>query len=119
MVVERGEIWWAALPEAVGSEPGYRRPVVVVQADAFNRSAIATVIVVAITTNLRMGSAPGNVLLSARQSGLPKESVVNVSQVLTLDRRFLVERVGRLAAGTVQSIDAGLRRALDLGDAGG
>ena len=86
LVIERGEIWWAELPDPTGSEPGYRRPVVVVQADAFNRSRIGTVVVVAVTSNLDRAAAPGNVRLSRRDSRLPRESVANVSHVLTLDR---------------------------------
>jgi len=116
--VLRGEVWWASLPEPAASEPGFRRPVLVVQADSYNKSRISTVIVAAITTNVRLAAAPGNVLLTKRQSGLPKDSVVNVSQVLTLDRSLLSERVGRLAASKVREVDAGLVRALDLTDIG-
>ena len=95
--MRRGEICWAELPEPTGSEPGFRRSVLIVQADAFNRSLIATVIVAALTTNLRLATAPGNVLLTRRQSGLPKDSVVNVTRILTLDRSFLVEPGGSVA----------------------
>src|SRR6185312_9021177 len=94
--IKRGEIWWADLPEPRRSEPGYRRPVLVIQADSFNRSRIQTVIVAVITSNLGLAEAPGNVLLPARTSGLPRDSVVNVSQMLTLDRDYLSERAGRL-----------------------
>ena len=93
-----GEVWWADLAEPSGSEPGFRRPVVVVQGDAFNRSRIATVVCVALTSNLRWADAPGNALLSARATGLPKDSVANVSQLVTLDREALTERVGALPA---------------------
>ena len=110
----RGEIWWAEPADPRGSEPGYRRPVLVVQADAFNRSRLATVTVAVITSNLRLVEAPGNVLLAERDSGLPRESVVNVSQVLTLDRAFLVERVGELPERVVRAVDDGLRLALGL-----
>jgi mRNA interferase MazF len=113
--VRRGEIWWAELPEPAGSEPEYRRPVLIVQTDAFNRSAIATVIVVALTTNLRLAAAPGNVLLTRRQSGLPKDSVANVTRVLTLDRSFLVEQVGAVTPDRMQDVDTGLTRVLGLG----
>jgi len=116
--VLRGEIWWASLPAPAASEPGFRRPVLVVQADSYNKSRISTVIVAAITTNVRLAAAPGNVPLTKRQSGLPKDSVVNVSQVLTLDRSRLTERVGRLAASKVREVDAGLVRVLDLTDVG-
>ncbi len=114
MVIRRGEIWWASLGEPRGSAPGYRRPVLVIQSDAFNRSSIGTVAVAAITSNLHLGAAPGNVRLTARQSKLPKPSVVNVSQVLTVDRRFLTERVGRLPSESLAEVDAGLRLALSL-----
>ena len=95
-MIAQGEVWWADLAEPRGSEPGFRRPVVVVQGDAFNRSRIGTVVCVALTTNPRWAEAPGNVLLSARTTGLPKESVANVSQIVTLDREALTERVGAL-----------------------
>ena len=114
MVIERGEIWWASLPEPTGSEPGYRRPVLVVQADAFNRSQLQTVIGVVLTSNLRIVEAPGNVLVPADVSGLPKDSVANVSQVVTVDRAFLTERAGRLRGRVLEAVDAGLRLALDL-----
>lgn len=114
MVIRRGEIWWASLGEPRGSAPGYRQPVLVIQSDAFNRSSIGTVAVAAITSNLHLGDAPGNVRLTARQSKLPKASVVNVSQVLTVDRRFLSERVGRLPGELLAEVDAGLRLALSL-----
>ena len=110
----RGEIWWANLPAPAGSEPGYRRPVLIVQDDIFNQSRISTVIVAAITSNTRLAEAPGNVLLSPQASGLPKESVVNVSQLLTLDKRFLTERVGALPAQFQESVDEGLRSVLYL-----
>lgn len=113
-MIERGEVWWASLPEPHGSEPGFRRPVLVVQSDAFNRSRIGTAVVVAITSNLRLADAPGNVVLTAAESGLPKDSVANVSQVLTLDRDFLTERAGALPAGSVRLVDDGLRLALGL-----
>lgn len=110
----RGEIWWADLPEPRGSEPGFRRPVLIIQADSFNRSGIRTVIVAVITGNLRLAEAPGNVLLLASASGLPRDSVVNVSQILALDRSFLTEEVGKLAGRQMQDIDAGLRLVLEL-----
>jgi mRNA interferase MazF len=112
--IESGEIWWADLPEPRRSEPGYRRPVLVIQANAFNRSGIQTVIVAVITTNLQLAEAPGNVLMPARTTGLPRDSVVNVSQLLTLDRNFLTEPVGTLPTRMRTSVDMGLRLALDL-----
>jgi mRNA interferase MazF len=114
MVISRGEIWWASLGLPRGSEPEYRRPVVVVQSDAFNRSQISTVLVAAITSNLRLAEAPGNVRLTRRQSKLPHESVVNVSQVLTLDKRFLSQRVGRLPGRSLVQVEQGLRLVLSL-----
>ncbi|MDY0088481.1 MAG: type II toxin-antitoxin system PemK/MazF family toxin [Coriobacteriia bacterium] len=90
----QGEIWWADLGEPMGSEPGFRRPVLVVQSDAFNRSHIATIVCVPLTSNLRLADAPGNVVLDSAITGLPKDSVANVSQIVTLDRSALTERVG-------------------------
>ena len=95
-MIAQGEVWWADLAKPFGSEPGFHRPVVVVQGDAFNRSRISTVVCVALTSNLRWAEAPGNVLLSARLTGLLKDSVANVSQLVTLDREALTERVGAL-----------------------
>ena len=95
-MIAQGEVWWA-LPEPVGSGPGYRRPVVVVQGEAFNRSRIATAVCVPLTSNLDWAAAPGNVQLPARATGLPKDSVANVSQLVTLDRALLSERAGRLS----------------------
>ena len=112
--MKRGEVWWANLPEPRGSEPGFRRPVFVLQADSFNLSRIQTVIVVVLTGNIDLAAAPGNVLLPARASGLPKDSVVNVSQVLTLDRQFLAERVGALSSRWREAVEDGLRLAMGL-----
>ena len=108
MVISQGEVWWADLPDPSGSEPGYRRPVVVVQGDAFNRSAIGTVVSVPLTSTLRWADAPGNVRLSARATGLPRDSVANVSQVVALDRTVLVEQVGKLSRAKVDLVLAGL-----------
>ena len=112
--MERGEVWWARLPDPTASEPGFRRPVLIVQSNAFNRSRIQTLVAVVLTSNLRLAEAPGNVLIPASDSGLPKDSVANVSQVITVDRSFLTERCGRLPAHLVKSIDEGLRLALSL-----
>jgi mRNA interferase MazF len=114
MVIERGEVWWASLAEPSGSEPGYRRPVLIVQADAFNRSRLRTVIAVVLTSNLRLVEAPGNVLVAASLSGLPKDSVANVSQIVTVDRDFLTERAGRLRGRAMEAVDDGLRLTLDV-----
>jgi mRNA interferase MazF len=111
--MQRGEVWWASLPTPRGSGPGLRRPVVVVSADSFNTSAIRTVLVAAITSNERLAKAPGNVRLTRRQSGLPRISVVNVSQLLTLDKQFLAERVKALPSSVMLDVSAGL--ALVLG----
>jgi mRNA interferase MazF len=114
VVIERGEVWWADLGEPDGSEPGYRRPLVIVQSDAFNRSRLHTVIAVVLATNLRLLEAPGNVLISAKISGLPKDSVANVSQLITLDRDFLLERAGRLRGQPLKDLETGLRLVLGL-----
>ncbi len=112
--VQRGDIWWADLPEPSGSEPGFTRPVLIVQANAFNRSRIRTVIIAAITSNLELANAPGNVLLPRRVSGLREESIINVSQLAALDRRFLTDHVGKIPPQIQASVDAGLRLVLEL-----
>lgn len=114
MVVERREVWWADLEEPRGSEPGYRRPLLIVQADAFNRSRIRTVIGVALSSNTALLDAPGNVLVPAKRSGLPRDSVANVSQIVTLDRDFLREKVGKVPPRLMAQIDAGVCLVLDL-----
>ena len=106
--MNRGEVWWASLPTAQGSAPGYRRPVLVIQADAFNQSAINTVVVATLTTNLDVGNAPGNVFVTASQSGLPKDSVINVSQILTVDKQLLTEFVIMMPARVLNRVDNGL-----------
>lgn len=110
----RGEVWWADLPEPTGSGPGHRRPVMVLQADAFNRSRISTVIVVVLTTNLRLLEAPGNVLVPGPAVGLPRDSVANVSQILTIDRGLLSRRAGRLPPKVLAQIEDGARLVLGL-----
>ncbi len=112
--MQRGEIWWANLPEPTGSGPGLRRPVLIVQADAFNQSRIQTVIVAVITKNLNLAEAPGNVLLSTRVSHLPADSVVNVSQLVTLDKLLLTDYVSTLTSKKIKQIEAGLRLVLGL-----
>jgi mRNA interferase MazF len=112
--VERGEVWWAELGPAIGAAPACHRPVLIVSADSFNRSAIQTVLVAAITTSLRLARRPGNVILPAGTGGLDRESIVNVSQVATIDRDQLAERVGALGTGFMRQVDAGLRLVLDL-----
>ncbi len=113
-LIRRGEIWWASLGPPRGSEPGYRRPVLVLQVDEINRSRIGTVVAVALTTNLRRADAPGNVLLRKRESRLPETSVVVVSQVVTLDKTSLVERVSSLGTAPMRSVESGLRLVLGL-----
>lgn len=108
MVISQGEVWWAELPEPTGSGPGFRRPVVVVQSDALNRSKIATVVCVPLTSNVRWADAPGNVRLSSRVTGLPKDSVANVSQIVTLDKTLLTERVGKLPRAKFHLVLSGI-----------
>jgi mRNA interferase MazF len=108
VVVAQGEVWWAELPEPTGSGPGFRRPVVVVQGDALNASRIATIVCVPLTSNLRWADAPGNVLLPARLTGLPKDSVANVSQIVTLDRTLLTERAGKLPRSKLTLVLSGI-----------
>lgn len=114
MVVERGQVWWADLGEPVGSAPGLRRPLLIVQDDAFNRSRIRTVVAVVLTSNVRLVDAPGNVLIPARVAGLPKDSVANVSQVITVDRDVLTEPAGRIRGQLLKDVDSGLRLVLGL-----
>ncbi len=112
--MRRGEIWWAWLRAPQGSEPGYRRPVVIIQSDMFNRSRISTVIAVAITSNPAVAGAPGNVALTKTESGLPRKSVVNVTQVMSLDRSMLSDRIATLSRDHVSRVDEGLRLVLSL-----
>lgn len=107
-MISQGEIWWADLPTPTGSGPGFRRPVVVVQSDALNQSRIATVVCVPLTSNLKWALAPGNVRLSARTTGLPKDSVANVSQLLTLDKELLTKQVGRLPRAKLELLFFGI-----------
>ena len=108
MVIAQGDVSWADLKEPVGSGPGFRRPVLVVQGDSLNRSRLATVVCVPLTSNLKWAGAPGNVLLGARSSGLSKDSVANVSQIVTLDRASLTERVGRVSKKQLELVFSGL-----------
>ena len=108
MVISQGEVWWVDLPEPSGSEPGFRRPAVVVQGDAFNRSRIATVVCVPLTSNLRWAEAPGDVLLTSKVTGLPKDSVANVSQLVTLDKSSLTDRVGKLSKAKLELVLFGI-----------
>ena len=108
MSVTQGDIWWVDLPEPTGSAPGFRRPVVVVQGDPLHRSRIATVVCVALTSNPKWAAAPGNVALAPGSTGLPKKSVANVSQILTLDKADLTERVGKLPRRKLQLVLSGI-----------
>lgn len=107
-MIAQGDVWWADLAVPNGSEPGYRRPVVVVQGDSFNRSALRTVVAVPLTSNLRWAEAPGNVQLTARATGLPRDSVANVSQLVTVDKATLTERVGKLSSAKLHLVLAGI-----------
>ena len=107
-MIAQGEVWWADLATPSGSEPGFRRPVVVVQGDSFNRSNLPTVVTVPLTGNLRWAEAPGNVRLTPRATGLPRDSVANVAQVVTLDKGNLTERVGKLTSAKLELILAGM-----------
>jgi mRNA interferase MazF len=112
--MRRGEIWWASLSEPAGSGPGFRRPLLIISADSFNQSRINTVIAAAITSNLRLAAAPGNIEIPVRGTGLSRRSVVNVSQIVTVDRTALTERLGRLNAELLRQVENGLRLALSL-----
>jgi mRNA interferase MazF len=108
VVIAQGEVWWADLSEPVGSEPGFRRPVIVLQGEAFNRSGLQTVVCVVLTSNLGWADAPGNLRLTARATGLPKDSIANVSQLVTLDRDALTERVGRISSSQLERVLDGI-----------
>jgi mRNA interferase MazF len=108
VVISQGDVWWTNLGEPLGSEPGFRRPVIVVQGDSFNRSALRTVVAVPLTSNLRWATAPGNLRLTARATGLPRDSVANVSQLVTIDKAFLSERVGKLPSAKLELLLAGI-----------
>ncbi len=112
--MQRGDIWWASLPDPTGSSPGHRRPVLVVQADPFNRSRIQTAVVVVLTSNVDLADAPGNVLIRKRESRLKRNSVANVSQIITVDRSFLTGRISSLSSTTQAKVDDGLRLVLGL-----
>jgi mRNA interferase MazF len=113
VVITQGEIWWADLPDPAGSGPGFRRPVIIVQGDSFNRSKIATVLCVPLTSNLKWTDAPGNVFLEARLTGLPKDSVANVSQVVAVDKSLLTECIGKLSRVKIDLVLTGIDVVLD------
>ena len=117
MVIRRGDIWWANLDEPLGSSPGFQRPVLIVQSDAFNQSRINTIIVASISSNMRLADAPGNVAVTRQASGLPKPSVVNVSQLVTIDKGCLERRVRSLRHRDFSAVEAGIRLVLGFGSA--
>lgn len=112
--MRRGEVWWASLPAPTGSGPGFRRPVLVVQSNSFNQSRISTVVVAVIKSNVALAEAPGNVRLGKSEAGLPRASVVNVSQLLTIDRALLTLRVKALPGQAIARVDEGLRLVMGL-----
>jgi mRNA interferase MazF len=112
--MKRGEVWWATMPEPSASEPGFRRPVLILQSNEFNQSRINTIIAAAISSSMKLGLAPGNVTLSKKSAGLDRESVINVSQLITLDKSFLSDRVGKIPAAKMQAVDDGVRLVLAL-----
>ena len=112
--MQRGEIWWASLREPLGSEPGYRRPVLIISTDDMNLSSIKTVLTVILTTNLNLANSPGNVIVSTDETGLAKDSVVNVSQLVTVDKAFMTEYIGTLEEDTMLKVAAGLRLVMVL-----
>jgi mRNA interferase MazF len=115
MVIKRGEVWWASLSDPKGSEPGYRRPVVIIQSNPFNESKINTVIISAISSNLQLAKAPGNIKLGKSKSlGLKKESVLNVSQIYTVDKSFLTQKIGKLTPNQINELNEGLKLVLSI-----
>ncbi len=110
----RGDIWWVDLGVPFGSEPGFKRPVVLIQDDSFNRSNIQTVIVASITTNLKLADAPGNIYIETEESGLTQNGVINISQISTIDKQRLIEKVSRLPASTLSEIDFGLKMIFNI-----
>jgi mRNA interferase MazF len=108
VTISQGDVWWAELGDPTGSKPGFRRPVVVVQGDALNRSRLATVVCVSLTSNLKWAAAPGNVVLPASATGLPKDSVANTSQIVTIDKEGLTERAGKLSKAKLELVLAGI-----------
>ena len=112
--MKRGEIWWASMGEQRGSEPGYSRPVIIVSSNEFNQSLIQTVIVAVVTSNLRLVDAPGNFKITQKQSNLNKDSVVNVSQLITLDKTFLTEQVGKLSSKHISFLNEGIQLVLGV-----
>jgi mRNA interferase MazF len=116
MVIGQGDVFWAALARPLGSEPGFRRPVVVVQSDAFNQSQLRTVVVCALTSNLGLANSPGNVLLAKGEANLPLRSVANVTQIAAIDRSKFLEKIGTLSKDRLEQVLAGLQLLLRPSD---
>ncbi|MEP7337240.1 MAG: type II toxin-antitoxin system PemK/MazF family toxin [Acidobacteriota bacterium] len=112
--MQRGEIWWATLPPPIGSQPGGRRPVLILQSDFFNRSRINTIVIAAITSNLSHANEPGNVFLPMTDTKLPRDSVLNISQMTAVNRWFLTEYIGTLPEGLMMKVEEGVKQLLDL-----
>ena len=112
--MKKGEIWWASLPAPRGSEPGFRRPVVIVSSNEFNASHINTVLAATITSNLRLAQAPGNIKLTKKISKLDRDSVINVSQIITIDKSFLTEKINKLNQQNLHLLNEGLLLVMDL-----
>lgn len=112
--MNRGEIWWADLPDPEGSGPGYRRPVLIIQSDDFNMSKIKTIVCLVITSNLKLADAPGNILIKSQESNLSKDSVINVSQIITLDKSILSEYAGSINDKTMKNVERGVKLSLDI-----
>ena len=112
--MRRGEIWWASLPSPSASEPGYRRPVLIIQSNTFNHTRLRTVACLAITSNLALRDMPGNVFIASGESGLSKDSVINVSQIVTVDRTYLTQKAGQVSADTMRRVNEGIRLALGV-----
>jgi len=116
MVIRQGDVYWAKLREPVGSEPGYRRPVMVIQSNCFNRSRLNTVVVCHLTSSLRRADSPGNVLLAKGEANLPKRSVVNVTQIATINKTDLIEKIGALSPPRTRQVLGGIYLVLEPGD---
>lgn len=114
LVISRADIYWADLGPPTGSRPAKRRPVLVIQSDPYNASGLATVLVAVVTSNTELAAMPGNVFLPANVTGLPRDSVVNITALVTLDKADLADRAGVLPVSLMRDVDRGLRRILDL-----
>ncbi len=112
--MQRGELWWVDLPAPRGSESAYTRPALIIQSDLYTRSALKTVVVAMLTSNLALAAAPGNVFLQAGSAGLRRDSVINVTQILTLDKQFFIERIGTVDAQAMELVESGIKRVLGL-----